>query len=342
MTFLSDRCRPKRLLRAPLAALAALAASAALLVACGGGTSQVQAFKPDRLLVFGDEASVIVNGRKYSINDETAVVSATVAWCQALPTVAQSMANLYGFAFQECNPAAATPKAFILARVDARVDDPALGLARQIAAVSGGLGSTDLAMVMIGANDVIALWEQVRGGGMTNNQAVAEAQRLGGVAAAQVNALLETGARAVVVTIPDMGLSPYAIAQEAASPGAVALISSLSYQYNAYLRTRIDATAYDGRNYGLVLADDIVSAMVRLPAAYLGAPSVANVAACTTSSAKDCRTYLDPSDSTVTLNTLVSGATTSSHLWADDRHLGPSAHSRIAQSAQARALNNPF
>jgi hypothetical protein len=34
----------------------------------------------------------------------------------------------------------------------------------------------------------------------------------------------------------------------------------LTYQFNAYLRTKIDSSAYDGRNYGLVLADDIVAA----------------------------------------------------------------------------------
>ena len=31
------------------------AAVAALLVGCGGGTSQIQAFKPSRLIIFGDE-----------------------------------------------------------------------------------------------------------------------------------------------------------------------------------------------------------------------------------------------------------------------------------------------
>ena len=43
-----------------------------------------------------------------------------------------------------------------------------------------------------------------------------------------------------------------------------------------------------------------------------------------------------------TTSTLVTGASTGSHLWADDRHLGPDAHSRIGQQLQSRAVNNPF
>ena len=33
--------------------------SALLLTACGGGTEQVKSFKPERLIVFGDENSLI-------------------------------------------------------------------------------------------------------------------------------------------------------------------------------------------------------------------------------------------------------------------------------------------
>lgn len=337
MTFLSERCRLGRLMQAPLAGLVALGASAALLLGCGGGTSQVEAFKPDRLLVFGDETSVIVDkdnnadGYRYTINDRTAEVSATVARCQSLPTFAQSLASTYGFVFKECNPGGAEPKAFTQARVNATVEDPVLGLAQQRAAVAGGLGSKDMALVMIGMNDMIMLWQRVRDGSLTDAAAKAEAQRLGAAAAGQVNAMLAAGARAIVVTIPDMGLSPYAVAQELVKPGAVALLSTMSYEFNAYLRTRIDSTAFDGRNYGLVLADDIVSAMDKLPATFLNSPAAVKIAACTPASAVDCLT-----------TTLVDGASSTSHLWADDRHLGPSAHGQIASSAQSRALNNPF
>ena len=337
MNFLSDRCRPGRVLQAPVPALMALGLSAALLLGCGGGTSQVVAFKPARLLVFGDESSLIVDkdnnadGYKYSINDRTAAVSTTVARCQALPNFSQTLANAYGFVFKECNPGGVEAKAIFQGQANATVEDPISGLAQQRAAVSGGLSKTDMALVMIGMNDMIALWQRVRDGALTDAAAKTEAQRLGAAAAAQVNAVLATGARALVVTIPDMGLSPYAVAQNLVKPGAVALLSAMSYDFNAYLRTRIDSSAYDGRNYGLVLADDITSAMDKLPASYLNSPAVAKVAACTMASALDCLT-----------TTLITDASSHSHLWADDRHLGPNAHTQIGTSVQARALNNPF
>jgi hypothetical protein len=43
-----------------------------------------------------------------------------------------------------------------------------------------------------------------------------------------------------------------------------------------------------------------------------------------------------------TTGTLVSGADSATHLWADDRHFGPRAHSTIASFAITRARNNPF
>lgn len=310
----------------------ALAATAAL-AACGGGTSQVRAFTPSRVLVFGDETSVIVNdgsadGFRYTINDRT---STAAGKCLASPTFAQMMVSGYGMVVEQCNPTGATPKAFILAVAGATVDDVSSGLQQQVARVSGGVNDQDMALVMIGANDVIALYEDVRAGRMTNAEAVSEAQRRGRHAGEGVNAILSTGARAIVVTIPDMSLSPYAVTQQTGDPGAKTLLATLSYEFNAYLRTSIDSQAYDGRNYGLVLADDIVSAMAKFPTSYLTSPSVAAVAACTTASAVDCLT-----------TTLVEGAGTLTHLWADDRHLGPNAHNRIGLAVQSRMLGNPF
>jgi outer membrane lipase/esterase len=313
--------------------LLALTAATALLVACGGGSAQVEAFRPNRVLAMGDENSVIVDngsadGFRYTINDRT---STAAGKCQALPNFAQSLISVYGYVFKECNPSGATPAAFVLAQAGARVDDPATGLARQIARVAGGLGPTDLVTVMLGANDVIALYEDVREGRRTEAQAVAEVQRLGILAADGVNTILATGARALVITIPDMGSSPYAIAQATTTGYAMTLMARLSYDFNANLRTQVDATRFDGRNYGLVLADDIVSAIVRAPTAFLLAPANVTEAACSTANVVDCLT-----------TTLQTGATATSHLWASDRHLGPEAHRQIGLQAQTRAVNNPF
>ena len=334
--------------------LAPVALAAALLVACGGGTEQVVAFKPDRLIVLGDESSMIEDfvdaggkhdGFKYGINDRSATVTGK---CLALPTAAQSVAALYGFAFAQCNPTSITPQAVILAQRHATVGDTTTGLAQQLSNAPN-LGKTDLVMMLIGANDIIELYERTLAG-LSAADALAEAQRRGAVAADQINAVLATGARALVITVPDLGLSPYAVNANKRKAGASGLLGSLTYEFNAYLRTRIDSTRFDGRNYGLVLADDIVAAMSKVPASFLVAPAVPDVAACqiadglsadaVASAALLCNTTATANSATEVK--LVDGAGAGSHLWASDRHIGPSAQSRIGAQAQSRAATNPF
>ena len=343
MTLLRDLRRFQPWLQAPLRA-GALAA-ALLLTSCGGGTSQVEAFKPNRLIVFGDESSVLEDfvdttgvhdGLKYGINDRS---SGNSGKCLVNPTVAQVVATHYGFVFEQCNPNTETPRAFSQALRLATVGDPSLGLAQQ-RANQPDLGPKDIATVMIGSNDIIELYERTLIG-MARTDALAEAQRRGGVAAEQVNAILATGARALVMTVPNLGVSPYAAAANQTNPGASALLSDLTVEFNAYLRTRIDSAKYDGRNYGLVLADDIVSAMARSPSSFLNSPAIVNAPACpmpeliTADSAAAAALACDSS-------ALVSGAVSASHLWATDRHLGPNAHNRIGSQAASRATSNPF
>lgn len=140
-----------------------------------------------------------------------------------------------------------------------------------------------------------------------------------------------------MISIPDMSLSPYAVNAYTTDPNAYALLSTLSYEFNAYMRTRIDSTSFDGRNYALVLADDVVAAMTKSPTSFLAAPASPNVAVCTTASALDCQITDDPATTT-----LVPLGNVATHLWATDRILGPAAQSLIGQQAQSRAVNNPF
>ena len=313
---------------------------AALMTACGGGTQQVEKFQPLRLIVFGDESSLIENdanndGFKYGINDR----SPSTGKCLALPIFAQLVASHYGFVFEQCNPNTASPQAFTRALRLARVDDPTTGLAQQIAN-QGGLNARDLVTVMIGTNDIIEVYERTQAG-LSNNDAIDEVRRRGGHVADQVNAILSTGARALVITVPNLASSPYAVAASSINPGASALMGTLSYEFNAFLRTRINAAAYDGRNYGLVLADDIVAAMAKTPTAYLSAPAITSQPACVVPDGASA----DAAASAVLncdVSNLVSGAAYNTHLWASDRHLGPNAHSRIGAQAVSRAANNPF
>lgn len=318
-----------------LAGVSMTVAAAGLLAACGGGTSQVEPFKPGRVIAFGDETSVIVNdgannGRKYTVNGLDASAARD---CTLLPNWVQSVTDHYGFVFAECNKAAATPRAFLRAKVGAKVDDPTLGMTQQIAeqiANGDGFKSNDLVTILIGANDLIELSERVQAGTLTAADASAEAKRRGTQLAERVNTILAAGAKGIVVTVPDMGLSPYAITLNKTSPGAAALLSSLTYDFNAMLRTTIDQTRFDGRNYGLVLADDTVQSIAKFPGSYgysnvVDAVCLVALPNCTSAAAD-----------------LVSGASLDSYMWASDRQLSPSLHSRIGSQALTRALNNPF
>lgn len=330
MTVLRDLCR----FGARFVAPAALAA--ALLAGCGGGSSQVETFRPSRVIVFGDETSLLVddganNGKKYSVNGLNS--STSLRDCTVLPLWTQAMATLYGFVFSECNPDSAAPKAYMRALAGAKIDDPTTGLAQQISnqASSGGeLGSRDLVTVMIGANDLYELFDMVQAGTMTHADAVAEAGLRGKHAAGQINAILSTGARAIVATVPDLSLSPYVLALQSSFSNAKSQMYALVYEYNAYLRSGIDSSLYDGRNYGLVVADDLTQAMVKSPSNY----SLTNVvdAACKVA-LPACTSASDD---------LVTDATAAGYLWADAKHLGPTAHTQLGSRATSRATGNPF
>ena len=312
-----------------------------MLAACGGGTSQVDPFRPSRLIVFGDESSLIENdgnndGNKYGINDRS---NTAAGKCQSLPIFAQAVATHYGFVFAQCNPQGAAPRAFIQAIRLAKVDDPITGLSQQVAN-QGDLNARDMVTVMIGNND-IELYERTRTG-LSTSDALAEARRRGTLAADKISAILATGARALVVTIPDLSLSPYAVNAERTNPSARGQLANLTYEFNAYLRTRINPAAYDGRNYGLVLGDDLVSAMARNPGSNLSSPASTDVAACANLPDGSSGDAMASAVLACNTTTLVTGAASNTHLWASDRHLGPNAHFRIGEQAVSRAVNNPF
>jgi outer membrane lipase/esterase len=317
--------------------LATMIAAAAMLAACGGGTSQIDPFAPNRVIVFGDDHSAIVddgtgNGRKYTVNGMTSD-TLPLRDCRQLPNWVQTLSDHYGFVFAECNRTGATPRAFMRAKAGARVDDPATGLARQITeqtTAGGPFTPKDLVTVMMGANDIFELSDAVLAGTMTDAQALAEARRRGALLADRVNGLLAANARVIVSTIPDLGLTPYAVRLNKTTAGVSARLTNLSYEFNATLRTTIDQTRFDGRNYGLVLTDDTVQTITKFPDNFGYSNAVDGV----------CAVAL-PNCTNVTAD-LVTGGNAGTYIWADDKRLTPSMHARIGSQALTRALNNPF
>src|SRR3982751_825776 len=137
-------------------AVAGLAVVAAL-ASCGGGTYQVSAFVPARILTFGDESSMLVGpqGLKYSINGVSTATD--LVDCTLLPIWTQELASSYGdpnLVYANCNPeAVANPAAVQLATVDATVE----GLQTQVTTFQAGdtFNNNDLVTIWVGMHDVL-------------------------------------------------------------------------------------------------------------------------------------------------------------------------------------------
>lgn len=313
--------------------------AATLLASCGGGT-QIDRFVPRRLITFGDESSVMTStGAKYSINNvvydttTTPATPTTALDCGTLAIWTQIVAGTYGLVFAECNPNSLTVTAFNEAEVNADV----AAVAAQITQFTSGdsLSSSDLVTVLAGANDILNLYKQYPGLGSDELQAAAS--QAGNALGAQIIRMTDLGAKVVVATAPDMGLTPFAANEDVANPGRAAFLTALSFQFNAALRLKLEDVKDGGKSVGLVVFDERLRDMARNPAAY----SVVNIntAACLT-------TAVLPACTVSTLKKVPDSGTLDASagtwLWADDTRFSPAVHSQLGQMAASRAVNNPF
>lgn len=329
LTFRHARL-PQRVRAAVSAASAAAVATALVLLAsCGGGTSAYDPFVPGRLFAFGDEASAMTaDGHNYGINglntnSTTDDTSDDYFDCTLQPNWVQSLASSYGFAFAECNPGSIEVKAVNHAAAGARVAEAEAQIDARIAA--GGFRDKDISTLLVGVNDIVELYGRYDG----SNEAalVAEAHDRGRRTGLVVNRLVALGSKVVVSNIPDMGYTPYALNEAAAHPdedrGGV--LSRLSAAFNESLGITI---IIDGRYVALAQTDQRIIGINRAPDSYAVANTIA--AACATP------------PPACTSATLVTGATSTTWLWAGEYLLGSRGQSELAYLAITRAQRNPF
>ena len=313
--------------------------AATLLASCGGGT-QVERFVPRRLLSFGDESSVLTTtGNKFSVNavvyDTTTnpATPTTALDCGTNPIWIQMVAGTFGLVFSQCSTTGSAPTAFTFAAAQAGVND----VAAQITQFTSGdsLSNKDLVTVQAGANDIVALYQQFPGQGANELQAAAAAA--GNALGAQVIRLADLGAKVVIATAPDMGLTPYAVNEDTTNPGRAAFLSALSFQFNAALRLKLEDVKDGGKSVGLVVFDERLQDMVRNSPNYGLANN--NTAAClATAALPNCTvTTLKKVPESGTVD-----ATAYSWLWADNLRFGPTGHGQLGSMAASRAVNNPF
>ncbi|MED5620469.1 SGNH/GDSL hydrolase family protein [Ideonella sp. BN130291] len=322
--------------RAALRCFAGAAAAALLALAGCGGGDQIDPFRPNRILAFGDEASVIVpngtsQGLKYTINSFAAPASSAenpnppaVAVCTSNPLWIQSVASAFGLVFDECKGSAATSSGKILATVSAKSTDIATQIDNFLATSNGGFTDKDVVTLMAGQNDVLeqyALYPATPEATIMDNLRV-RAKAL----AEQANRIAVAGPAVIVVRIPDVGLTPFARAQETANPGRAALLSRMTLEFNTALQLNL---INDGHLIGLVFGDTAIqnltnfSTGLNVTAAACTAPATADLLGCTTAN-------------------LATGISSTSHLWAGSTMLSPVGQSSIGSLAANRAISNPF
>jgi hypothetical protein len=321
--------------RIALRAAAGFAAAGALvaLASCGGGTYQVTAFVPARIITFGDESSRLegAQGLKYSINGVAA--DSQQIDCNTAPLWTQYLASSYGLVYANCNSnAAPEASALDLTKVNATVDD----LDDAVTAFQAGdtFNGNDIVTIWVGMHDVLGEY-QANGNGGDQSSLLDAMNGQGQKLARTVNMIAAAGAKVILLTIPDMSYTPYAFVEDQRGDfDRAKLLSDMSTQFNLGLRSNI---INDGSKIGLVLVDDLVRNATRSPGSFglialdnqsYGCLDTAPLPTCTSDTLRP-----DPS-------TGQEGQ--AAFMWADATHLGSVLQGQIGQQAQSRAHSNPF
>ena len=203
------------------ALVVAACASAALLTACGSGTTE-SALSPSRFVAFGDAFSDVgQTGTKYTVND-----GSVNNWLQQLATrfgktITPSASG--GLGYSRVN-------ARVLAKPDAAGNASTLTIKEQIDTflASNTIGGSDVLVVSAGAADVVAEMNAVTAGTQTEAQMLANLQQAGKDLGAQVRRLSNAGGKQVVVVGPyNLGRTPWGIAL-----GKADLLSNVSNKFN--------------------------------------------------------------------------------------------------------------
>jgi hypothetical protein len=323
----------------PVALCAGLLLASGLLVSCGGGGTQANTFVAKRVIAFGDESSVInaADGSKYTVN-AVLTTDNTKFDCASNPIWVQSVAALYGLVFPQCKGAVPAPASRIWATNNATVADLATQIAQQVS--DGGFAADDLVTVLVGTHDIIAQFNTYPG--VSEDQLKINLRQAGVTLAEQVNSIAEQGAKVLVSTSMDVGLTPFAGDRSSGSTNVNSgVLTRLSAAFNDGFLAKLNN---DGRRIGLVQLDTYLHNVDAARSAGGGSFVNTTLGAC-------LATSLPPACTTLTLGSdaaavpppaVVSAANGVTWLWADSIHLSAGGQVSLGSLAVTRAQNNPF
>ena len=317
-------------------------AGALLLSSCGGGgqSSQTSRFNPTRMIVFGDESSLLlpgsnaaaIDGRKYTNNGFTPNTS-TID-CRSNPIWVQTLAAEYDLVFAECNPGSLTPTVQMRATAGGKVADVVAAVDAFLVSTPGNKPvPTDLITMMVGTNDVLELYNSVNTSVLTQAAAVVEIERRGRLLAAQINRLTNdsnTLGRVMYSTVPRVSLTPFGRSQ---SSGGRSLLELLTDSFNDSMRSEV---RINGRSLGFLNTAQTFTNVVD-DAEDGGEPNgIVNVEDAL------CDPIKAPTILECTPDKLVSGGTIINHLWADDTRFSFAGHIFIGDDAVDLATSLPW
>lgn len=206
------------------------------------------------------------------------------------------------------------------------------------------LGEGVLVTIMGGQNDIIELYRAVHGGpgginpsptGMTEDQAVTQLKSRAAQLAGAVGVIFNSGAKVIVALTPDLGQSPLAVAE-----GSSNLLTNLTNAFNDTFYIENVARNYnDGRKVAGVNTRYITDPTNRSSAYVYGTQLCDSTRAVPYASPASGPTGATAGLLYCTNDTLVSGGSTSTYIWADDRHFAPAGHVQIGSTAYNRAAN---
>lgn len=305
--------------------LAAVAA-AALVAGCGGGSAQIEPFKPNRVIAFGDESSALLqNGKKYTINGldpNTKLVD-----CKQNPVWTQSLASGFGIVYPQCNTDfVALPQGIMYAAAGDKVADVQAKIDQHL--TGDNFSTKDLVAIMVGVNDILELYREFPA--QSRDALINEAKARGKQLADQANRIANANGRVLIATIFDVGLTPFGQNEKLQQTDVdrAALLNDLTTAFNVSMRLNL---INDGRLIGLVLVDESIQQIARFPSAF-GYTNVTQAA---------CRTNVAPQDCT-TDTLLPDVANPAQWLWAGNTLLSAAGQQTVANLALGRARNNPF